>query len=57
MNASVITALAALADAATGGLASWLIQRAQTTAQWLARDKLCRQEPYKGFQRAQLVPR
>jgi len=53
MNASVITALAALAGAAIGGLtsvfASWLAQHAQARAQWLAQDKLRRQELYKEF--------
>jgi len=51
MNASVITALAALAGA-IGGLtcfASWLAQHAQARAQWLAQDKLRRQELYKEF--------
>jgi hypothetical protein len=53
MNASVITALAALAGAAIGGLtsvlASWLTQRMQVRAQWLAQDILLRQELYKEF--------
>ncbi len=53
MNASAITALAALAGAAIGGLtsvfASWLAQHAQARAQWLAQDKLRRQELYKEF--------
>jgi hypothetical protein len=53
MNASVITALAALAGAAIGGLtsvfASWLAQHAQDRAQWVAQDKLRRQELYKEF--------
>ena len=53
MNASVITALAALAGAAIGGLtsvfASWLAQHAQARAQWLAQGKLRRQELYKEF--------
>ncbi len=53
MDASVITALAALAGAAIGGLtsvfASWLNQRAQARAQWVAQDKLRRQELYKEF--------
>ncbi len=53
MNASVITALAALAGAAIGGLtsvlASWLAQHAQARAQWVAQDKLHRQELYKEF--------
>jgi hypothetical protein len=53
MNASVISALAALFGAAIGGLtsllASWLTQQTQTRAQWLAQDKLRRQELYKEF--------
>ena len=56
MNASVITALAALAalaGAAIGGLtsvfASWLAQHAQARAQWIAQDKLRRQELQKEF--------
>ena len=53
MNASLISALAALTGAAVGGLtsalASWLIQKTQVRAQWLAQDKLLRQELYKEF--------
>jgi hypothetical protein len=53
MNASVISALAALAGAAIGGLtsvlASWLTQRTQVRAQWLAQEKMRRQELYKEF--------
>jgi hypothetical protein len=53
MDASIITALAALAGAALGGLtsvlASWLTQHAQARAQWIAQDKLRRQELYKEF--------
>jgi hypothetical protein len=53
MNASIITALAALAGVAIGGLtsvlASWLTQHAQARAQWIAQDKLRRQELYKEF--------
>ncbi len=53
MNASVVTALAALAGAAIGGLtsvlASWLAQQVQARAQWLAQDKLLRHELYKEF--------
>jgi hypothetical protein len=53
MNASVISALAALGGAAIGGLtsvvASWLSQQAQAKAHWLAEDKLRRQELYKEF--------
>jgi|SRR5215467_15639332 len=53
MDASMITALAALTGAAVGGLtsglASWLIQRTQARQQWLAQEKLLRQELYKEF--------
>ena len=53
MDASAITALAALLGAATGGLtsvlASWLTQRTQTRAQWLAQDIVRRQDLYKEF--------
>ncbi len=53
MDASVISALAALAGAAIGGLtsvfASWLTQRAQARAEWLAQERLRRQELYKEF--------
>jgi hypothetical protein len=53
MNASISSALAALAGAITGGLtsvlASWLTQHAQARAQWLAQDKLHRQELYNEF--------
>jgi hypothetical protein len=53
MDASVITAFAALTGAAVGGLtsglASWLIQKTQVRAQWLAQEKLLRQELYKEF--------
>lgn len=53
VNPSVVSALAALAGATIGGLtsvlASWLSQHAQARAQWLAQDKLRRQELYKEF--------
>jgi len=53
MNASVVTALAALAGGAIGGLttviASWLLQRAQAREQRLAHYQLRRQELYKEF--------
>jgi hypothetical protein len=53
MDASVISALAALAGATVGGLtsvlASWLVQRTQARAQWLAQDTFRRQELYKEF--------
>lgn len=53
MNASVVTALAALAGAAIGGfttvVASWLLQRAQAREQRLAYYQLRRQDLYKEF--------
>lgn len=53
MNSSVVSALAALAGAAIGGLtsvlASWLTQRIQVRAQWLAQERMRRQELYKEF--------
>jgi hypothetical protein len=53
MNASVISALAALVGATIGGLtsalASWLVTRTQARAQWLAQDILRRQDLYKEF--------
>jgi hypothetical protein len=53
MNASVISALAALLGAAIGGLtsvlASWLTQQTQAKAQWIAQDRARRQELYKDF--------
>jgi hypothetical protein len=53
MHSSVISALAALAGAITGGLtsilASWLTQHAQARAKWLAQDKLQRQQLYREF--------
>src|ERR1700686_3443804 len=51
MDASAITALAALFGATIGGLtslmASWLSQRTQVRAQWLAQQLLRRQDLYK----------
>jgi hypothetical protein len=53
MNASVISALAALAGATIGGftslIASLLAQKYQARAQWLVQEKLRRQELYKEF--------
>ena len=53
MDASLITALAGLTGAAVGGLtsgvASWLIQKTQARQQWLAQEKLLRQQLYKEF--------
>jgi hypothetical protein len=53
MNASVISALAALVGAAIGGmtsvLASWLTQRTQVRAEWFAQDRMRRQDLYKEF--------
>ena len=53
MNASVLSALAALVGATVGGLtsalASWLATRTQSRAQWLTQDILRRQDLYKEF--------
>ena len=53
MDASVISAVAALVGATIGGLtsvlASWLSQRTQARAQWLAQDVVRRQDLYKEF--------
>jgi len=53
MDASIISALAALIGAAIGGLtsvlASWLTQKTQTRAQWLTHETIRRQELYKEF--------
>jgi hypothetical protein len=53
MNASAISALAALTGAAIGGftsiIASLLAQKYQARAQWLVQERLRRQELYKEF--------
>src|SRR4029450_10973051 len=53
MDASVITALAALVGATVGGLtsglASWVTQRTQIRAQWASQEITPRQELYKEF--------
>ena len=53
MNASIISALAALIGAAIGGLtsvlATLLTHKIQARAQWLAQEKTRRQELYKEF--------
>src|SRR5262249_23506680 len=53
MDNSVLTAIAALAGAAIGGVmtvfASWLTQHAQARGQWLASDQVRRQELYRDF--------
>jgi hypothetical protein len=53
MDNSVLTAIAALAGAAIGGVmtvfASWLTQHSQSRAQWLANNQVRRQELYKEF--------
>src|SRR5262245_16850304 len=53
MDASAITALAALLGATIGGLtsltATWLTQRRQLRAQWHGHDLLQRQDLYKEF--------
>ena len=53
MNAAVISALAALAGAIIGGLTSLLAsvwtQRLQARVQWIAQDKIRRQDLYEEF--------
>ena len=53
MDASIISALAALVGATIGGLtsvlATWLAHRTQARAQWLAQETIRRQELYKEF--------
>jgi hypothetical protein len=53
MDSSGITAVAALAGAAIGGVmtvfASWLSQHAQARTQWIAHNLILRQELYKEF--------
>lgn len=53
MDASIISAFAALIGAAIGGLtsvlASWLTQKTQTRAQWLTHETIRRQDLYKEF--------
>jgi hypothetical protein len=53
MDASVVTALAALTGATIGGLtsvlASWVAQRTQARAQWLAHEIARLQDLYKEF--------
>ena len=53
MDASIISAAAALTGATIGGLtsvlASLLAQRVQARVQWIAQDKMRRQELYKEF--------
>src|SRR5262245_53796808 len=53
MDASVISALAALTGAAMGGLTSaftgWMTQRTLARAQWVEHEKARRQKLYKEF--------
>jgi hypothetical protein len=53
VNASIISALAALTGAAVGGLtsgiANWLSQRSQVRAEWILHEKSRRQILYKDF--------
>ena len=53
MNASIISALAALGGALIGGLmsfvASFFVQRSQARAQWISQDRIHRQDLYKEF--------
>ena len=53
MSASIVSALAALAGSVIGGLtsvlASLLAQRTQARVQWIAQEKIRRQELYREF--------
>ena len=53
MDSSLISALAVLTGAATGGtvsfLGSWLVHQREVRVQWLAQDKLRRQNLHKEF--------
>jgi hypothetical protein len=53
MDASLITAVAALTGTAAGGtasfLASWLVHQRRVRVEWIAQDKLRRQNLYKEF--------
>jgi uncharacterized Rossmann fold enzyme len=53
MDSNLISAVAALAGAAAGGtasfLGSWIVHRRQIRSQWIAEDKLRRQDLYKEF--------
>ena len=53
MDVGWISALSALAGAATGGflslLASWIVNQKQVRAQWLAHDRGRREDVYKEF--------
>jgi hypothetical protein len=53
MDATFISAAAALGGAALGGamsfLGSWIVQQRQVRAQWLVQDRLRRQDLYKEF--------
>jgi hypothetical protein len=53
MDASIVSALAALTGAAVGGLtsgmANWLNQRSQVRSQWILHEKTRRQTLYRDF--------
>ena len=53
MNAAYVSAIAALAGSAIGGLttfaAAWVTQRQQANVQWLLQEKTRRQELYRQF--------
>jgi hypothetical protein len=53
MEPSLVSAAAALAGAAIGGaasiLGSWVVHRGEVRAQWIAHDRLRRQELYREF--------
>jgi hypothetical protein len=53
MDASLISAVAALGGASIGGamsfLGSWIVQRRELRSQWLVQDRMRRQDLYKEF--------
>ncbi|MFP4897937.1 hypothetical protein ACLFKT_01725 [Paraburkholderia sp. BR14261] len=49
MNATLLSATAALFGAAIGGLTSLVTQRTQARAEWLAHDRIRRQDLYREF--------
>jgi hypothetical protein len=49
MNATLLSAMAALFGATIAGLTSVVTQRTQTKAEWLAQDRIRRQDLYKEF--------
>jgi hypothetical protein len=49
MNATLLSAMAALFGASIAGLTSVVTQRTQAKAEWLAHDRIRRQDLYKEF--------